>query len=55
MHITELHRREYPWRELFTSLKDSEYSGYCLAEIAGSSDPERVMNFYRALWEELSR
>ncbi len=55
VHITELHRREYPWRELFTSLKTSGYSGYCLAEIAGSSDPVRVMNFYRALWEELAR
>ncbi|MCE2415975.1 TIM barrel protein [Candidatus Poribacteria bacterium] len=55
VHITELHRREYPWRELFTSLKASGYTGYTLAEIAGSSDPIRVMNFYRALWEELSR
>ena len=55
VHITELHRREYPWRELFTSLKESGYSGYTLAEIAGSSDPLRVMNFYRALWEALSR
>ena len=55
VHITELHRREYPWRELFTSLKTSGYTGYTLAEIAGSSDPVRVMNFYRALWEELTR
>ncbi|MYB94094.1 sugar phosphate isomerase/epimerase [Candidatus Poribacteria bacterium] len=55
VHITELHRREYPWRELFTSLKVSGYTGYTLAEIAGSSDPVRVMNFYRALWEELVR
>ena len=55
VHITELHRREYPWRQLFTLLKDSGYSGYTLAEIAGSSDPVRVMNFYRALWEELVR
>ena len=55
VHITELHRREYPWRELFTSLKESGYNGYTLAEIAGSSDPLRVMNFYRALWEELNR
>ena len=55
VHITELHRREYPWRELFTSLRDSGYAGYCLAEIAGSSDSVRVMNYYRALWEELAR
>ena len=55
VHITELHRREYPWRELFTRLKASGYSGYTLAEIAGSADPVRVMNFYRALWQELIR
>ena len=50
VHINELHRREYPWRELFSMLKDSSYDGYCLAEIPGSIDPERVMNYYRALW-----
>ena len=55
VHITELHRTEYPWRELFTSLKESGYQGFTLAEIAGSSDPIRLMNFYRALWTELTR
>ena len=53
VHINELHRREYPWRELFSMLKDSSYDGYCLAEIPGSPDPERVMNYYRALWTAL--
>ena len=53
VHINELHRREYPWRELFSLLKDSNYDGYCLAEIPGSTDPERVMNYYRALWTDL--
>ena len=51
VHINELHRREYPWRELFALLKGSRYDGYCLAEIPGSSDPIRVMNYYGALWE----
>ena len=37
VHINELHRREYPWRELFSLLKDSNYDGYCLAEIPGST------------------
>ena len=50
VHINELHRQEYPWCELFSLLKDSNYGGYCLAEIPGSTDPERVMNYYRALW-----
>ena len=53
VHINELHRIEYPWRELFSLLKKAKYDGYCLAEIPGSSDPERVMNYYRALWTVL--
>jgi len=53
VHINELYLKEYPWRELFTLLKASGYNGYCLAEIPGSSDAARVMNYYRALWEEL--
>ena len=54
VHINELHRQEYPWRELFSLLKKAKYDGYCLAEIPGSSDPERLMNYYRALWTVLS-
>ena len=53
VHINELHRREYPWRELFSLLKKAKYDGFCLAEIPVSSDPERVMNYYRALWTAL--
>ena len=53
VHINELYRADYPWRELFTLLKANGYDGYTLAEIPGSSDPIRVMNYYRALWEAL--
>ena len=53
VHINELHRREYPWRELFTLLKASGYTGYTLAEIPESSDSVRMMHYYRALWEAL--
>jgi sugar phosphate isomerase/epimerase len=55
VHINELYRDEYPWRELFTLLRGMDYKGYCLAEIAESSDPERLMLYYRTLWQELSR
>jgi sugar phosphate isomerase/epimerase len=55
VHINELCREEYPWRELFNLLRASGYGGYCFAEIAESSDPERLMGYYRALWKELSR
>jgi len=58
VHITELHRTEYPWRELFSELRTSGYEGFTLAEIAGcdsETDAVRVMNFYRSLWNELNR
>ena len=50
IHITELCNTAYPWEELFGLLKGIGYSGYCCAEIPGSADPERVMNYYRALF-----
>lgn len=52
VHINELHTA-YPWRELFALLKGHGYGGYCLAEIPGSPDPDRVMNYYRALFRAL--
>jgi len=51
VHITELYREDYPWRELFSLLKSIEYKGFCLAEIPESSEPERLMNYYRALFK----
>lgn len=49
VHITELWN-DYPWRRLFALLKESGYDGYCLAEIPASSDPLRLMRYYRALF-----
>jgi sugar phosphate isomerase/epimerase len=54
VHINELYSN-YPWRELFTLLKQSGYEGYTLAEIADSADPDRVLRYYRALWLELTK
>lgn len=44
----------YPWRELFTLLKQSGYQGFCLAEMPGSPEPERIMKYYRAVWDALT-
>jgi sugar phosphate isomerase/epimerase len=55
VHINELYREEYPWRELFILLREAGYRGYCFAEIQESADPERVMRYYRALFNELAR
>lgn len=51
VHITELCKSEYPWRELFSKLRANGYDGYTLAEIPASPEPERLMGYYRALWE----
>jgi len=53
VHITDLYS-SYPWRELFQLLHGSGYNGFTLAEIAGNSDPERVMRYYKALWDVLT-
>jgi len=44
----------YPWAELFMLLKKSGYNGFCLAEIPGSPEPERIMKYYRAVWDALT-
>lgn len=44
----------YPWGELLGLLKSSGYEGFCLAEIAGSPEPERIMKYYRAVWDALT-
>src|SRR5262249_43082241 len=52
-HINELSKEEYPWRELFALMKSAGYNRYCLAEIPETSDPIRLMRYYRAFWMEL--
>lgn len=56
-HINELWN-EYPWRELFTRLRETGYDRVTLAEIPGMPDPasgERLMRYYKALWAELTK
>ena len=50
VHINEL-SNDYPWQQLFALLRRSGYTGYCLAEIAESAEPLRLMRYYRALWQ----
>ena len=54
VHINELWREDYPWKELFGLLYQHDFQGYTLAEIPESSDPVRLMRYYRRLWMELS-
>lgn len=50
VHMRDLFIENYPWRRLLARLNESGFEGFCLAEIPESSDPIRVMKYYRALW-----
>jgi len=50
VHMRDLYLDEYPFRKLMTGLNQSGFSGYCLAEIPESTDPVRLMKYYRSLW-----
>jgi hypothetical protein len=53
-HITEL-TNSYPWRELFTLFRQANYDRYTLCEAPESTEPERFLRYYKALWTELNR
>lgn len=50
VHLRDLYLEEYPFRSLFQGLNKQGFRGYCLAEIPPSSDPIRVMRYFRGLW-----
>jgi sugar phosphate isomerase/epimerase len=55
VHINELANPAYPWRELFSLLRQSGYQDYMLMEAQESKEPERFLRWYKALWSELAR
>lgn len=54
VHINEL-ANDYPWRELFSLLRQAGYDRYTLMEAQESREPERFLRWYKALWRELVR
>jgi sugar phosphate isomerase/epimerase len=50
VHMRDLYDETYPWRKLMTLLAGIKFAGYCCAEIPESSDPLRVMRYFRALF-----
>jgi len=50
VHMHDLFDEAYPWRGLLTGLADMKFAGYCYAEIPESTDPLRVLKYYRALF-----
>ena len=51
VHMRDIYLTEYPWKRMLRMLVDSGYRGYCCAEIPETSDPIRVMHYYRALFD----
>ena len=49
VHTRDLYVEEYPFRTLVGLLQGIRFGGYVCAEIPESSDPLRVMRYYRAL------
>ncbi|HYO80762.1 MAG TPA: sugar phosphate isomerase/epimerase family protein [Bryobacteraceae bacterium] len=45
VHINELANESYPWRELFTLLRQARYERYTLCEAAASAEPERFLRW----------
>lgn len=50
VHLRDLTDQNYPWRDLFALLGGIGYMGYTLAEIPESTDPTRVLGYFRSLW-----
>ena len=50
VHMRDLYLEEYPFRRLLTRLNESGFTGFCLAEIPPTTDPVRLMHYFRALW-----
>ena len=53
-HINEL-TSGYPYRELFSLLRQAKYERYTLCEAQESKEPERFLKYYSTLWRELNR
>lgn len=55
IHIHDL-VSDYPWQRLFDLLKAAGFEGWTLLEEGSpTSDPIRVMKYYRLLWERMTQ
>lgn len=50
IHMHDLTNTNYPYRKLFSLLRESGYQGYCDAEVGQSCEPIKFMEYYRALF-----
>ena len=50
IHMRDLFLEEYPFRQLIASLTEMKFQGYCFAEIPESTDPIRVLKYFRGMF-----
>ena len=50
VHMRDLFLEEYPFRQLIQALVAMTFDGYCFAEIPESSDPVRVLKYFRGMF-----
>ena len=50
LHMHELSDTDYPYRKLFAKLSENGFSGDCFAEIDASTEPIRLMKYYKTLF-----
>jgi len=55
VHMRDLYLEEYPFARLLHRLNEIGFGGFCLAEIPESSDPLRVLRYFRGLWLALQQ
>lgn len=52
-HVRDLTKNDYPWKELMTSLKGINYSGYTMLELTTKGDPLQILKVQKDAWEKL--
>ena len=50
VHLRDIYLEDYPFRKLLQRLGEIGFTGFTLAEIPQSTDPVRVMHYFRSLW-----
>jgi sugar phosphate isomerase/epimerase len=50
VHLRDIYLEDYPFRKLLQRLGEIGFTGFTLAEIPPSTDPVRLMHYFRSLW-----
>lgn len=55
VHLHDLSDHEFPYPELVKLLRETGYGGWCTTELPDSTDRDRVLGYYVALWDAYTR